>query len=138
MILRNSANGADLKLPSELNFGLLLSVVSASAGAYVLHKSSPPVLAAAFFVVAAIFLTIDLLMGLLIPTEGELLVDGQSTSYPPSGAASILWNWNTDGWWLKIRTNHAYPVETQNEGSAPWQGVALRLFIRCLCKENKK
>jgi hypothetical protein len=137
MILRNSSNGADLKLPSEHNFGLLFSVVFASAGAYVHHKSSPPFLAAAFFVVAAIFLTIDLLMGLLIPTEGELLVDGP-TSYPPCGAASLLWNWNTDGWWRKIRTNHAYPVETQNDGSAPWQGVALRLFIRCLCKENKK
>ena len=61
MHLRHSFNDADLKLPSELSFGLLFSVIFASAGAYVLYKSSPPVLAAAFFVAAAIFLTITVL-----------------------------------------------------------------------------
>jgi hypothetical protein len=138
MILRNSANDADLKLPSEYSFRLLVSVVFASAGAYVLHKSSPPVLAAAFFVAAAMFFSIDLLMKLLMPTEGELLVDGQSTIYPPCGATSLLWNWNTNGWWCKTRANHAYSVDTQNDGSSPWRAVPLRFFIRCLYKENKK
>ena len=138
MNLRHSSKDADLKLPSEHSFWLLFSVVFASAGAYVLHKSSPPVLAAAFFVEAAIFLTIDLLMGLLMPTEGELRVNDQSASYPPCGAVSLLWNWNTNGWWRKALTNHAYPVDTQNDGSAPWRGVALRFFIRCLYMENKK
>ena len=51
--------------------------------------------------------------------EGEHLVDGQSTSYPPCGAESLLWNWNTDGWWRKARTNKYLSAAP---ASAEWPG----------------
>jgi len=98
----------------------------------------PPDLAVAFFFVTAIFLAIDLFMGLLMPAYGELRVDVQYTGYSPFGAASILWNWKNNGRWRKTHTNHAYSVDTQNDGSAPWRELALRLFKRRLYKEDKK